>query len=200
MWRCAVTGLRFDRDGLIPAIVQDVHSRQVLMLAYMNEESLQKTLATGQTWFYSRSRQELWHKGATSGHMQEVKRITYACDGDALLLEVEQPGGACHTGTVSCFFHTLAEIGEVPQENFLFVLENIIAQQKINRPTGSYTAKLFTGGWDRILKKIGEEAGEVIIAAKNRDRGELIYESGDLLFHLLVLFAEKWISLADVVA
>jgi phosphoribosyl-ATP pyrophosphohydrolase/phosphoribosyl-AMP cyclohydrolase len=170
------------------------------MLAYMNEESLQKTLATGQTWFYSRSRQELWHKGATSGHMQEVKRITYDCDGDALLLEVEQTGGACHTGTVSCFFHTLAEIGEVPQENFLFVLENIIAEQKINRPTGSYTAKLFTGGLDRILKKIGEEAGEVIIAAKNRDRGELIYESGDLLFHLLVLLAEKGITLAEVVA
>ena len=195
-----MTGLKFNQDGLIPAIVQDVHSRQVLMLAWMNEESLQKTLATGQTWFYSRSRQELWHKGATSGHTQDVKRITYDCDADALLVEVEQTGGACHTGAASCFFRTLAEAGEVPRENFLFALENIIAERKINLPAGSYTAKLFTGGLDRILKKIGEEAGEVLIAAKNQERGELIYECGDLLFHLLVLLAEKGITLAEVVA
>src|SRR5690606_21975005 len=114
--------------------------------------------------------------------------------------EVEQTGSACHTGAVSCFFRTLAEEDEVPRENFLFALEKIIAERKINRPAGSYTARLFTGGLDRILKKIGEEAGEVIIAAKNRDRGELIYESGDLLFHLLVLLAEKGITLAEVVS
>lgn len=173
------------------------------MLAYMNEESLKKTLETGQTWFYSRSRQELWHKGETSGHIQTVKRIDYDCDGDALLLLVEQTGSACHTGATTCFYRTLQAAGNntqgnIPKESFLWELEKIIAERKVNRPAGSYVAKLFNGGLDRILKKVGEEAGEVIIAAKNEDRSELIYESGDLLFHLLVLLAEKDIALSEV--
>jgi phosphoribosyl-ATP pyrophosphohydrolase/phosphoribosyl-AMP cyclohydrolase len=163
----------------------------------MNADSLKKTLETGETWFYSRSRSELWHKGATSGHIQTVKRIDYDCDGDALLVQVEQHGGACHTGAASCFYRTLS--GEAPVSvNFLAELERIIAGRKIAKPAGSYTVKLFDGGLDRILKKVGEEAGEVIIAAKNQDRNELIYETGDLLFHLLVLLAQKDVALSEV--
>ncbi|MBS4029984.1 MAG: bifunctional phosphoribosyl-AMP cyclohydrolase/phosphoribosyl-ATP diphosphatase HisIE [Clostridiales bacterium] len=192
-----MTELKFDQAGLIPAVVQDVNTGNVLMLAYMNTDSLKKTLETGETWFYSRSRSELWHKGATSGHIQTVKRIDYDCDGDALLVQVEQQGGACHTGAASCFYRTLS--GEAPiSGNFLAELEKIITGRKITKPAGSYTAKLFDGGLDRILKKVGEEAGEVIIAAKNQDRKELIYEIGDLLFHLLVLLAEKDVALSEV--
>jgi phosphoribosyl-AMP cyclohydrolase / phosphoribosyl-ATP pyrophosphohydrolase len=194
-----MTNLKFDRDGLIPAVVQDVFTGKVLMLAYMNSESLKKTLETGETWFYSRSRQELWHKGATSGHIQTVKRIDYDCDGDALLVQVEQVGGACHTGSSSCFYRTLSGDDTPVADHFLTELERIIAERKANRPAGSYVAGLFEKGLDRILKKVGEEAGEVIIAAKNPDRNELIYESGDLLFHLLVLLAEKEVALGEVV-
>ncbi|MCR3923538.1 MAG: bifunctional phosphoribosyl-AMP cyclohydrolase/phosphoribosyl-ATP diphosphatase HisIE [Firmicutes bacterium] len=194
------TELKFDDTGLIPAVVQDAHSGRVLMLAYMNEESLTQTITTGQTWFYSRSRGELWHKGATSGHIQTVKRIDYDCDGDALLLQVEQTGGACHTGAVTCFYRTLSEVEAVEKSQFLSELERIIAERKVNMPQNSYVAKLFAGGLDRILKKVGEEAGEVIIAAKNEDRNELIYESGDLFFHLLVLLAQKDIAVSEVMA
>jgi phosphoribosyl-ATP pyrophosphohydrolase/phosphoribosyl-AMP cyclohydrolase len=193
-----MTKLKFDENGLVPAVVQDAYSNHVLMVAYMNEESLKKTMETGQTWFYSRSRQELWHKGATSGHVQMVKRIDYDCDGDALLLQVEQVGGACHTGASSCFYRTLSGGAQPEADNFLPELERIIAERKVNRPEGSYVAKLFDKGLDKILKKIGEEAGEVIIAAKNEDRNELIYESGDLLFHLIVLLAEKDVALSEV--
>lgn len=193
------TELKFDQEGLIPAIVQDFSTGRILMLAYMNEEALQKTLASGQTWFYSRSRQELWHKGATSGHTQTVKRLAYDCDGDTLLVQVEQTGAACHTGAATCFYRTLA--GDAAETAyFLPELERIIAERKLNRPPDSYVAKLFTGGLDRILKKIGEEAGEVIIAAKNEARSELIYESGDLLFHLLVLLAAKDVAFSEVLA
>jgi phosphoribosyl-AMP cyclohydrolase / phosphoribosyl-ATP pyrophosphohydrolase len=193
-----MTNLKFDQNGLVPAVVQDVYTGRVLMLAYMNSESLKKTMETGQTWFYSRSRQELWHKGSTSGHIQMVKRIDYDCDGDALLVQVEQVGGACHTGASSCFYRTLT--GEDGQESahFLAELERIIAERKMNRPEGSYVAGLFAKGLDRILKKVGEEATEVVIAAKNEDRQELIYESGDLIFHLMVLLAEKDVALGDV--
>ena len=187
--------LKFDQAGLIPAIVQDLHTGRVLMLAYMNEESLNKTLASGETWFYSRSRQELWHKGASSGHTQTVKRIDYDCDGDALLVYVEQKGGACHTGATGCFYRTLTGEAVAVGQQFLPELEQIIAERKFNRPPGSYVSKLLNGGLDRILKKVAEEAGEVIIAAKNADREELIYECGDLLFHLLVLLAAQDVSL-----
>lgn len=195
-----MTKLKFDQNGLVPAVVQDVHTGRVLMLAYMNEESLKKTIESGQTWFYSRSRQELWHKGATSGHIQMVKRIDYDCDGDALLVQVEQVGGACHTGAATCFYRTMTGEPITGTDNFLAELERIIAQRKVEKPEGSYVAKLFDKGLDRILKKVGEEAGEVIIAAKNEDRGELIYESGDLLFHLLVLLKEKDVALSEVLA
>lgn len=193
-----MTKLQFAENGLIPVVIQDVLTERVLMLAYMNEEALQKTIATGQTWFYSRSRRELWHKGATSGHFQQVKRIEYDCDGDALLVRVEQVGSACHTGENSCFYRTLFGEESVASVSFLAELAQIIAERKLTKPAGSYVAKLFEQGLDRILKKIGEEAGEVIIAAKNQDRTELIYESSDLLFHLLVLLAEKNVALAEV--
>ena len=193
-----MTKLKFAEDGLIPVVVQDVKTERVLMLAYMNEEALQKTINTGQTWFYSRSRRELWNKGATSGHFQQVKRIDYDCDGDALLVQVEQVGVACHTGANSCFYRMLAGDESVGTANFLAELEQVIAERKTTKPAGSYVAKLFEQGLDRILKKVGEEAGEVIIAAKNQDRTELIYESSDLFFHLLVLLAEKNVTLAEV--
>jgi phosphoribosyl-ATP pyrophosphohydrolase/phosphoribosyl-AMP cyclohydrolase len=194
-----MTTLKFDKAGLIPAVVQDVQTGRVLMLAYMNEDSLKKTMATGQTWFFSRSRNDLWHKGATSGHIQTVRKIDYDCDGDALVVHVEQTGGACHTGAPTCFHRTLfGEGGET--ENFLAELEKIVAERKVNKPEGSYVAGLFAKGLDRILKKIGEEAGEVIIAAKNEDRNELIYESGDLLFHLMVLLAEKDVALSEILS
>ncbi|MDW7685098.1 MAG: bifunctional phosphoribosyl-AMP cyclohydrolase/phosphoribosyl-ATP diphosphatase HisIE [Bacillota bacterium] len=194
-----MTTLKFDKAGLIPAVIQDVQTGRVLMLAYMNEESLKKTMETGQTWFYSRSRNELWHKGATSGHIQTVRRIDYDCDGDALVVHVEQTGSACHTGAATCFYRSLSD-GDTKTEHFLAELERIIAERKINRPEGSYVAGLFAKGLDRILKKVGEEAGEVIIAAKNEDRKELIYESGDLLFHLLVLLAQKDVALSEVLS
>ena len=192
--------IKFDQAGLVPAIVQDWRSGQVLMLAYMNREALQKTLESGETWFYSRSRNELWHKGETSGHFQQVRRISYDCDGDALLVQVEQTGVACHTGAASCFFRTLQAGATPPAEHFLAELERIISQRKVERPEGSYVVKLLEAGVDRILKKVAEEAGEVIIAAKNEDRAELVYETGDLLFHLLVLLARQDVALSEVLA
>ncbi|MCW3491286.1 bifunctional phosphoribosyl-AMP cyclohydrolase/phosphoribosyl-ATP diphosphatase HisIE [Dethiobacter alkaliphilus] len=195
-----ITNLKFDQNGLIPAVVQDAETGRVLMLAYMNEESLKKTVETGETWFFSRSRNELWHKGATSGHIQKVRRIDFDCDKDALLVQVEQTGAACHTGAATCFYQSLSGAQNLDTGNFLPELERIIAERKVNKPEGSYVAKLFDKGLDRILKKVGEEAGEVIIAAKNEDRNELIYESGDLIFHLLVLLAEKDVAVSEVLS
>ena len=195
-----IKNLKFDEKGLIPAVVQDAQTGRVLMLAYMNEESLTKTVQSGETWFFSRSRNELWHKGATSGHIQTVRRIDYDCDGDTLLVQVEQKGAACHTGAATCFYQSLSGGEYLDEGNFLPELERIIAERKVNKPEGSYVATLFDKGLDRILKKVGEEAGEVIIAAKNEDRDELIYESGDLLFHLLVLLAEKDVAVAEVLS
>jgi phosphoribosyl-ATP pyrophosphohydrolase/phosphoribosyl-AMP cyclohydrolase len=195
-----MTELKYNENGLIPAIVQDVLTGKVLMLAYMNEQSLRRTLETGETWFYSRSRGQLWHKGETSGHIQKVRRISYDCDGDALLVAVEQCGAACHTGAASCFFRSLPGAEGEVRENFLAELEEIISARKVMKPEGSYVAGLFDRGLDRILKKVGEEAGEVIIAAKNEDRNELIYETGDLLFHVLVLLVQKEVALSEVLA
>ncbi|MBS4022189.1 MAG: bifunctional phosphoribosyl-AMP cyclohydrolase/phosphoribosyl-ATP diphosphatase HisIE [Dethiobacter sp.] len=195
-----MTELKYNEAGLIPAIVQDVGSGRVLMLAYMNSESLQKTKETGETWFFSRSRNQLWHKGVTSGHTQEVVGIRYDCDCDALLVQVKQQGPACHTGAVSCFYRTLPGQEEHLACDFLFELERIIDNRKVQKPEGSYVAGLFAKGLDRILKKVGEEAGEVIIAAKNEDKNELVYEAGDLLFHLLVLLSQKGVSLSEVLA
>ncbi len=195
--------LSFDEKGLIPAVVQDGTTKEVLTLAYMNKESLDKTIETGETWFYSRSRQELWHKGATSGNIQKVMEIRVDCDQDALTVFVEPAGPACHTGAVSCFYETLWESEEKPAEKearFAIIeeLEALLAVREQEKPEGSYTTYLFEEGVDKILKKVGEEASEVIIAAKNRDKQELTWESADLLYHWLVLLQEQKLPLDDV--
>ncbi|GAA3403333.1 bifunctional phosphoribosyl-AMP cyclohydrolase/phosphoribosyl-ATP diphosphatase HisIE [Paenibacillus hodogayensis] len=200
--------VKWDEQGLVPAIVQDAVSKEVLMLAYMNRESLRLTLESGETWFWSRSRSELWHKGATSGHLQKVRSLRYDCDGDTLLVLVQQTGPACHTGKYSCFFNeagtaaSQADSGEAASAEGRFAmldkLESLIAKRDAERPEGAYTTYLFEKGLDKILKKIGEEAGEVIIAAKNRSPEELRYEASDLIFHLMVLLREQGLSLDDI--
>jgi phosphoribosyl-ATP pyrophosphohydrolase/phosphoribosyl-AMP cyclohydrolase len=197
--------LRFDENGLIPAVVQDAVSKEVLTLAYMNRQSLEKSLETGETWFWSRSRQELWHKGATSGNTQRIVSMRYDCDGDALVVQVVPNGPACHKGDYSCFSDSLMPGGEKPEPSgdrfaILNELEQLIASRESERPEGSYTTYLFDKGVDKILKKVGEEAAEVIIAAKNRSHDELRYEAADLLFHLLVLLREQKLPLDDVLA
>ena len=188
----------FKKGELIPAIVQDYKTKDVLMLAYMNEESLKKTLETGYTWFYSRSRKELWNKGATSGHTQRVIKLDYDCDEDTLLVLVEQNGAACHTGNRSCFYRTLQENGEVPDINPLVSLEEVIADRKVNPEEGSYTCYLFEKGLDKVLKKVGEECAETIIAAKNGDLSELNGEVNDLFYHVMVMMNICGLSLDEV--
>ena len=189
--------LHYDANGLIPAIVQDAETGEVLMLAYMNEASLLKTLDTGETHFWSRSRQALWHKGETSGHFQKVHRIVPDCDRDTLLVQVEQTGSACHTGNRSCFYSEAHKdaTGARPISDILGMLTRTIHERYVQMPEGSYTTTLFRGGLDRILKKIGEEAGEVIIGAKNRNREEISWEVSDLVYHLLVMLEEEGVSL-----
>ncbi|NJI53187.1 bifunctional phosphoribosyl-AMP cyclohydrolase/phosphoribosyl-ATP diphosphatase HisIE [Bacillus subtilis] len=190
--------LRFNEDRLIPAIVQDAASKEVLTLAYMNKESYEKTLETKETWFYSRSRQALWHKGETSGNTQAVKGIRYDCDQDALLVLVEPSGPACHTGSYSCFMKEQTEEQTAGRFGIMNELERVIAERQAEMPEGAYTTYLFREGVDKILKKVGEEASEVIIAAKNRDHEELKWEAADLLYHLLVLLREQSLPLDDV--
>ncbi|MDA3128717.1 bifunctional phosphoribosyl-AMP cyclohydrolase/phosphoribosyl-ATP diphosphatase HisIE [Aliibacillus thermotolerans] len=193
--------IQFDEKGLVPAIVQDAVSKEVLTLAYMNKESLEKTLETKETWFYSRSRQQLWHKGETSGNTQRVTEIRYDCDQDALIVKVIPTGPACHKGDYSCFSHVLfGEAGNPKENRFAIInqLENTIAEREQEMPEGAYTTYLFREGVDKILKKVGEEASEVIIAAKNRDPEELKWESADLLYHLLVLLREQKLPLDEV--
>lgn len=190
----------FAKGELIPAVVQDYKTKEVLMLAYMNEQSLSKTLETGYTWFYSRSRKELWNKGATSGHVQKVIKIDYDCDEDALLVFVEQTGAACHTGNRSCFYRTLVENEGVPEANPLVSLEAVIADRKMSPEEGSYTCYLFEKGLDKVLKKVGEECAETIIAAKNGDNVELNGEVNDLLYHLMVMMNICELPLDDVMA
>lgn len=177
-------------NGLIPAIVRDARSGAVLTLAYMNEESLQKTIETGETWFWSRSRNELWHKGTTSGNTQRVVHIAPDCDRDALVVTVEPRGAACHTGAASCF-------PDVPSL-FLDRLMTTLRDRHATRPAGSYSASLFDAGRDRILKKIGEEATEVVIAAKGQGRERMISEIADLVFHLSVLMVDEGLDWPDV--
>jgi len=198
-----VDELKFDEKGLIPAIVQDAVTKEVLTLAYMNKESLEKSLATGETWFYSRSRSELWHKGASSGNTQAITEIKFDCDKDALVVLVRPNGPACHNGTVSCFAEGLyqnkeAAIEELANYQILKDLEAVIQEREINRPEGAYTTYLFEKGVDKILKKVGEEAAEVIIAAKNRDTEELKWEASDLLYHLFVLLREQDLPFAEI--
>jgi phosphoribosyl-ATP pyrophosphohydrolase/phosphoribosyl-AMP cyclohydrolase len=193
--------VKFDEKGLVPAIVQDAVSKEVLTLAYMNEESLKRSIETRETWFYSRSRKQLWHKGETSGNTQRIVEMRYDCDKDAILVLVEPAGPACHTGKYTCFHETLVgNENEKKKDRFhiLNQLETIIAKRETERPEGSYTTYLFEKGIDKILKKIGEEAAEVIIAAKNRNHEELKWEAADLLFHLFVLLREQKLPLDKV--
>ena len=193
----------FRKSQLIPAIVQDHETNEILMLAYMNKESLQLTLKTGYTWFWSRSRQELWNKGAHSGHTQKVLRIDYDCDEDTLLVKVEQIGPACHTGNRSCFFRTLFAAGDdsrisASSERALYELSSVIEKRRNEPEEGSYTCYLFEQGIDKMLKKVGEECTETVIAAKNQDNEELKNEISDLLYHLLVMMNERKLPLSDV--
>ncbi|WP_028988201.1 bifunctional phosphoribosyl-AMP cyclohydrolase/phosphoribosyl-ATP diphosphatase HisIE [Thermicanus aegyptius] len=191
--------IKWDEQGLIPAVVTDAVTKEVLTLAYMNRRSLEKTIETGETWFYSRSRRSLWHKGETSGNLQKVVSISLDCDGDALLVKVRPAGPACHTGEWSCFHQALW--GDEPEEKLpdvLAQLERTVAEREKERPEGSYTTYLFEKGLDKILKKVGEETSEVIIAAKNRSPEELRYEVSDLLYHLFVLLREQGLPFEKV--
>ena len=188
----------FNKMSLIPAIVQDYKTNEVLMLAYVNEEAYEKMLEDKQTYFYSRSRQTLWHKGETSGHFQKIKYMALDCDQDTLLIQVEQIGNACHTGAYSCFFNAIQ--GEESLSTIFQSVYDRIQDRKIHPLENSYTNYLFDQGTDKICKKIGEEASETIIAAKNEDREELIGEIDDLLYHVFVLMAEKNISMQEIQA
>jgi len=196
--------IRWDADGLAPVVIADATTGAVLTLAYANREALQRTLETRSTWLWSRSRNALWNKGATSGNTQRVVSVSVDCDADALLYRVVPNGPACHTGAASCFATTIPLDGAgAPPEGAQFAsaissLARTILARKSHPVEGSYTAKLFAGGVDRIGKKIGEEATEVVIAAKNADRGELVWETADLLYHALVLLAERGVSLDEV--
>ena len=190
--------LKFDQNGLIPAIVQDAVSGRVLTLAYMNKESLAITQEKGLTCFWSRSRAELWLKGETSGNYQHVVSIQPDCDGDALLVRVEKDGPACHTGTDSCFDTPDRYENEERRDFSLNDLMKLIEGRKTDKKEGSYTTYLFEKGLDKILKKVGEESTEVIIAAKAQDRAETVYEIADLAYHVMVLMIEAGISLEDI--
>ena len=186
--------LKFDERGLIPAIVQDASTREVLTLAYMNQESLERTIATGETWFWSRSRNELWHKGETSGNTQKVVDLVSDCDGDAIVVLVNPAGPACHTGARSCFDLKQTEnLGDL-----LARLFTLIESRERDRPEGSYTTYLFDKGIDKILKKVGEESAETIIAAKNEDADQFVGEVSDLIYHLLVLLVARGVNLDAV--
>ncbi|GAB6170987.1 bifunctional phosphoribosyl-AMP cyclohydrolase/phosphoribosyl-ATP diphosphatase HisIE [Paradesulfitobacterium aromaticivorans] len=215
-------GIRWNSAGLIPAVVQDVDSGEVLMLAYMNEEALRLTLTEGRAWYYSRSRQQLWRKGETSGHTQAVQDIRFDCDQDAVLLLVEQTGMACHENYFSCFHYHDAEAGftrfgqaeqkPVPTwgqteqrhapslSRVLQDLAEVIRSRRRDMPEGAYTTYLFDKGIDKILKKVGEESAEVIIAAKNNAPAEIRYEVADLFYHLLVMLEERGVGLDEVAA
>lgn len=193
-----LSNIKYDEKGLIPAIIQDINTNEVLMMAYMNEESLKKTIETKKTWFYSRSRQSLWNKGESSGNFQNVKSISYDCDGDTLLVKVLPKGPSCHTGTNSCFFNRVIEEENKASSAILNQLYKTIEDRRINPLKGSYTNYLFDKGIDKILKKVGEENAETIIAAKNNSKEELTYEASDLIYHLLVLFVNQGVSLEDI--
>jgi phosphoribosyl-AMP cyclohydrolase / phosphoribosyl-ATP pyrophosphohydrolase len=195
----SVPGPSWKDQPLLPVIVQDVSTRQVLMTAFMNETAYERTLETGQAWFWSRSRQELWHKGATSGHYLNVRAVSLDCDRDAILLQVDPVGPACHTNATSCFFNDVrvapsdATAAEISRQ-----LWDVIGQRLAERPIDSYVAKLAAGGLDRFAKKIGEEATEVVIAAKNQDQAELTREMADLWFHCYLLLAQAGLRPEDI--
>lgn len=196
--------IKFDANGLVPAIAQDVKTGAVLMLAYMNEQSVRLTLETGYATYFSRSRQKLWRKGEESGHVQRVRAIRYDCDGDTLLLQVEQEGVACHTGEYTCFHNTLKALdgeGEAAKGQGSAVLQevfNVILGRMANPVEGSYTNYLLDKGVEKIAKKVGEEATETVIAAIKANKDELRYEASDLLYHLLVLLAQQGVTLEEL--
>ncbi|MBQ7572872.1 MAG: bifunctional phosphoribosyl-AMP cyclohydrolase/phosphoribosyl-ATP diphosphatase HisIE [Clostridia bacterium] len=196
--------LKFDQNGLIPAVVQNVDTREVLMVAYMNKESLELTLKSGRATFFSRSRQELWEKGATSGDYMYVKEIRVDCDGDCLVVLASPAGNACHTGNRSCFYRrvdgdTLVEDKKLKAKSDILMREQaVIIDRKNNPEEGSYTNYLFEKGEDKILKKVGEEAAEVVIAGKNRDRDEIKYEVSDLMYHLSVMLVDNGMTWDDI--
>lgn len=192
-----LTDIKYDENGLIPAIVQDETTGKVLMLAYMNEEALQKTINTKETWFYSRSRQELWHKGATSGNKQTVKQIQLDCDKDTLLVTVTPQGPACHTGEATCFFNNITSEDESTRDVIHRIVDTI-QDRKENPVEGAYTTYLFNEGIDKVLKKVGEEASEVIIGAKNNDKEEIKWEVADLVYHTLVLLNMTDVTVDDI--
>lgn len=194
----SIDELKFDENGLIPAVVVDHSSREVLMLAYMNRESLETSIEKGVTCFFSRSRQKLWIKGETSGNFQHIVDVTADCDRDALRIVVRPDGPACHLGTKSCFSYPL---WENPEDNDFSadMLYELIKGRKTEKKEGSYTSYLFEKGIDKILKKVGEESTEVIIAAKDNDKKETVYEIADLYYHVMVLMAEQGIAPADVI-
>lgn len=189
--------LKFDEKGLIPAVVVDLYSREVLTVAYMNKESLEISMAEGRTCFWSRSRRELWRKGETSGNVQRIAEITADCDKDALVVIVEKEGPACHTGAESCF-HNPVWASDIIHDFTLEGLMDLIRGRKTNPQEGSYTTYLFQKGIDKMLKKIGEESTEVIIAAKDNDKRETVYEIADLMYHVMVMMVEMGISTEDV--
>jgi len=188
----------FEKMELIPAIVQDFYTKEVLMLAYVNEESYEYMIKNNETCFYSRSRGELWHKGETSGHFQKIKNMSLDCDKDTLLIEVEQIGVACHTGSYSCFFNKIVTIEEEYDNNIIENVYKMLEDRRENPREGSYTNYLLEKGTDKICKKIGEEASETIIAAKNTDTEELIGEISDLAYHILVLMLDKGVTVEDI--
>ncbi len=198
--------LKYNQDGLIPAIVQDSFTNQVLMLAYMNEESLNRTMQTGQTCFYSRSRKKFWVKGETSGHIQKVKQVLVDCDGDALLIRVEQIGTACHTGTYSCFYRDIEgnKVSDSDQqqvkkiENIFEELKEVFEDRKKNPLPESYVCRLLASPGEKMPKKIAEEAAEVLIALKDGDKKQIIYETADLWFHTLVALSYYNIPYQDI--
>ncbi len=187
--------IKFDERGLVPVIVKDYKTGKILMLAYMNELAFKKTIETREAWYWSRSRKELWHKGETSGNIQRVLDIKIDCDGDAILLIVEQIGNACHTGNYSCFYRS---INNMP-ENFLFYLEDLIKERKERLPENSYTTKLFKEGLERIMQKVGEESIEVVISGVKNISSNFVYEVSDLLYHILVALIYKNLSLRDII-
>jgi phosphoribosyl-AMP cyclohydrolase / phosphoribosyl-ATP pyrophosphohydrolase len=199
--KIAISEIKFDERGLAPAIVQDANTLEVLMLAYVNARSLQRTLETNETWFWSRSRASLWHKGETSGNKQRVVDVSMDCDYDAIRILVVPEGPACHTGAQSCFHNELQDAPASKQNAppelgaTLAGLYKLIESRKREKPEGSYTTYLFAEGLDKILKKIGEEATETIIAAKNEDPDALVREVSDLLYHVVVLLVERGLSL-----
>ncbi|WP_217915635.1 bifunctional phosphoribosyl-AMP cyclohydrolase/phosphoribosyl-ATP diphosphatase HisIE [Miltoncostaea marina] len=193
--------VRFGEDGLVPAIVQDATDGRVLTLAWMNRESLARTLERRETWFWSRSRQELWHKGATSGNTQAVRSVALDCDGDAIVVRVDQTGVACHTGEPTCFHVPLDDApGDEPFAAVADLERTVAERAAAADPGASYTARLLAKGIDTVCKKVGEEATEVVIAAKGRERGQVVYESADLLYHLAVLWSAAGVRFEEVAA